>query len=134
MLYVTAAGEQLPGVVTLLLPYLGIPGTMLAVLVYALAKGWLITGREAAKDRAACSSGMQGARERIEELKREKEDQRKELESRLYDMRNEKDMWRSQALDNMRALERTSEMTREAMEHVARGHDRDENKKGREDS
>ncbi len=90
--------EDLPSGLQSLIPYLGIPGTMLAVLIYAMARGWLITGRESAKDLRQCHQVEEDLRKRLD-------DRDKEWRERYDLITEEKNMWRDTALKNLNALE-----------------------------
>lgn len=79
--------EEVPGILKSVIPYLGVPGAMMAVLVWALVKGWIITGREAA------------------DAKEQHEGDMAEWAARYAKLEQEKDEWKREALASMRALE-----------------------------
>lgn len=84
----------------------GVPGAMMAVFIFALYKGWFITGREAErreKDSVAretllnaqCDHNNQVWDERYKELKQE-------AIERILQLRTEKDMWRDTATKGLK--------------------------------
>ena len=94
-----------------LIPYLGVPGTMLVVLVWALAKGWLITGREVAKDLQGCQDVEEDLRKRLAERDRE-------WQERYELMTQEKNFWRDAALKNLEILETATKTAKAASEKL----------------
>jgi hypothetical protein len=87
----------------------GVPGSMLAVLIVALVKGWLITQREAKEQSADCAAREKLLQERhaVETaLLRDRFDAlRAEATTRLEALTVEKNMWRDTALKGLKLAE-----------------------------
>lgn len=81
----------LPEALKLALQYGGVPFACALAVVWALVKGWLITGREARKDTKYWENADAVWRERFEELRRE-------AEKRIKEERADKEMWMTTAL------------------------------------
>jgi hypothetical protein len=58
--------------IELSIKFAGIPATLMLTLVWCLFKGYLITGREAVKDREACQLHIRRLELQVMELKEEK--------------------------------------------------------------
>lgn len=69
-----------PGAWKLLVQFFGVPGAMMAVVIFAMMKGWVITRREAVA---------------LEAIHEERD---KEWHDRYDTMKTEKDYWRDLAL------------------------------------
>lgn len=82
--------------------WFGVPGAMLAVLLFALVKGWLLTGREVHDRERLVEARLADAIKQMASLQ-------KDYEERLLRVRDERTYWREMALDGMRQLERAAD-------------------------
>jgi hypothetical protein len=105
-----------PGISTFadLLPYLGAPGAMMAVICWFWLKGYIVTIREL-RQREEMLNKMISDRDRIITEKNEQ----------LDNERIETDRWRTHAFDNMKLLGQSTELARTAVKKIpiAKGDD-----------